>query len=241
MRRILFNKTYNTRDLGSIPISLYQKTKSHQFIRSDALLSLNDEEINYLINYGVKVIVDLRNNDEIRKKPNCLQNHPCFTYFHLPFLNDDSMQEENKYAKDGGLSKKDLLGIYHDIIDNYQVQIKEFFLIIENHINDGILFHCSAGKDRTGILTMFLLSIAGVNKLDIIADYEISFTYLLPRLEMLRKEHGELPMHIMESKREFMMDIMNYIEKNYGDIINYLLKIGINQHLINLIKTKIVT
>lgn len=239
MRRILFKKTYNIRDLGDIPISLKKATKTHQFVRSDALVDLDKDEIKYLKEYGIKVIIDLRNQQEILKRPNILSGNQDFIYISLPFLNETKMEgQEDKPSND--LSKKNLTDIYLDIIENHKKELKAFFELVCKYSNNGILYHCSAGKDRTGIITTLILSLAGVGRLDILADYEVSFTYLLPRLKALQELHKDLPMHIMESKREGMDELLNYINNKYSGAEQYLLSIGLEDKQLEIIKKKIV-
>lgn len=238
MKRIPFEDVYNLRDLGGIPISKYLETKSHQFLRADALVNLTEEEKAYLKDYGVKVIIDLRNDGEVSKRPNILENDPNFKYFKLPFLNEANLNDKaDNYQS--GLASKTLLGIYHDIIDHHQDQIKEFFKIVIKYKDDGILYHCSAGKDRTGMISMLILMLASVNKLDIMADYEVSFTYLLPRLWMLKKVYPNLMMHIMEAKPEYISEMVDYINDKYEGIKNYLKVVGLTEEEIEILKHKI--
>lgn len=241
MRRLPFTQNYNLRELGGIPISLTKEITYHQFLRADALLELTDKEIKFLKDYGIKVIIDLRNDLELMKKPNVLRDNKDFIYYSIPFLNETRMEENKSQKPSQDLSERSLLDIYIEIFDDHKMQIKEFFNIILNHLEDGILFHCSAGKDRTGTLTALLLTIAGVDRLDILADYEVSYTFLLPRLRKLQSLFPNLPMHIMVSEADCLDNALNHIVREYCSIENYLLKeIGLTAEEIKKIKTKLV-
>ena len=69
----------------------------------------------------------------------------------------------------------------------YKEMVARLFRFILEHVDGCVLFHCQAGKDRTGILAMLLLGICDVSKEDIIANYQVSHTYL--------KDHVELRIH----------------------------------------------
>lgn len=238
MRRLPLSETYNLRDLGDFPINLNQSTKSHQFLRSDALEKVTDSEMKYLSEYGLKLIIDLRNDSEVLKHPDSICHFSEFVYERVPLLNKIKMKDQdNQMAKD--LYSRSLNEIYLDIIHSYD-EIRTIFNLFKEYQNHCILFHCSAGKDRTGIITFLLLKLAGVSDLDIIADYEVSFTYLLPRTMKLKERFPEMKMHIMESNREVMITFMEYFYQTFGTVEEYLKKIGIDKNIQNIIKNKLI-
>ncbi len=236
MKRIPFKNVYNFRDLGGIPISLTSWIKEKEFYRSDALLDLSSEEIIYMKDLGIKTIIDLRSHNETSKKPNILMNNQDFNYYHIPFLDRNKATDVKQNTK---FQDNNLFDVYKEIITNHQYEIKCVFDCILNNLNVAIVYHCSAGKDRTGIISVLLLMLANVNPLDIIADYEVSFTYLLPRLYELKKNHPNIPMNMMETKNEYIEYIIDYINNEQNGIINFLLNIGLTNEEIERIKNKL--
>ena len=75
MRRYLLENSNNTRDLGGYSISLGKYTKFEKFIRSDIIESINENELEFLKKINLTTVIDLRNKDEIKRKPNALKKH----------------------------------------------------------------------------------------------------------------------------------------------------------------------
>lgn len=91
------------------------------------------------------------------------------------------------------------------------------------------VFHCAAGKDRTGVIAMFLLGIAGVAREDIIADYEVSRTYI-----------RDFTKDISGSHYSNMEKALDEIESRYGGLSPYLRAVGISDGEIAGLREKIV-
>ena len=133
----------------------------------------------------------------------------------------------------------DLAQIYELIIENYKENIAKILNVIADAKEGVILYNCFFGKDRTGILTMLLLSIADVSKEDIIADYQQTYTYVKPYIETHRdilwdssnEKHYSLP--------ETMENVINRIEEKYGSVADYILSTGVSIETILKIKEKL--
>ena len=100
------------------------------------------------------------------------------------------------------------------------------------------LFHCVAGKDRTGVLAMLLLGLAGVDKPDIIANYEVTRTYLSEKMTT-QEATAQYPLELMESRREYMKPAIEYIFTTFNNVENYLKHIGISTETLTKVKSKL--
>ena len=102
-----------------------------------------------------------------------------------------------------------------------------------------ILYNCFFGKDRTGILTMLLLSIAGVSREDIVADYQQTYTYVKSYIQT----HSDLLWDSRSEKHyslpETMENVIDSIEQNYGSVIDYILSTGVSDETIEKIRKKL--
>jgi protein-tyrosine phosphatase len=235
MRRIKLKHLYNLRDIGDIPFDLYTVTKSKVLLRSDALVELDEDEKEYLINYGVKAIIDLRNEHEAEKRPNSFANDSRVNYHHIPILNETKMEDEKENAPSSELNDKSLQKIYIDVLFHHQAELKKIFTLIDKY-KSGVIVHCSAGKDRTGLTSALLLLLNGVEIFDILADYEISYVYLLPRMYKLLELYPDIKMHIMQSTPDILEFALKELLAHYGTIENYFLKIGLSQAQIDRLK-----
>jgi protein-tyrosine phosphatase len=92
------------------------------------------------------------------------------------------------------------------------------------------VFHCAAGKDRTGIVAALLLSVLGVPEEDILDDYELTSRYRTPDrvdavMNRLRSERGvapEVAAGILRTPRWAMQSALADISERYGGIDGYL-------------------
>jgi len=217
-RRILLENLHNLRDLGGIPISLNRSTKYKVFLRSDALTNVTKKERDFLYKYGVRNVIDLRSTHEVLKHKSPIEGDLRFKYFSIPLLDRHIGK-----VKDDNLNMNKM---YINIVDEYKEEIKNILSLLIN-FKGASLYYCAAGKDRTGIISAIILLVNHVNILDVLADYEISSTYLTKRTEHLKNLYPDINMHLMESKKESLLFIIEYINNKYGSLNNYLLSIGL--------------
>ena len=102
-------------------------------------------------------------------------------------------------------------------------KIRNFFEILAD--NEGILYFCNAGKDRTGVITALILKLLGVNDEDIINDYMITKELMS---EILNKyaEHNDDIINIITPQRYYMEEFLEKFTEKYKGIENYLTLIG---------------
>lgn len=233
MRRLPMEKTSNTRELGGYPVSKQKITRYKSFIRSDNVSNCNEDDILFLKDYGVQTVIDLRNTSELNKSRNIFAHVDGIQYFHIP------LTECHDFDSDESVSTLQLDALYIEIIQNHKGMCKLFQLLAET--KDGtILYHCTAGKDRTGVTSCILLMLAGVCQEDIIADYQVSFTYIYPMLHKLQLDYAEMLAHICKSDPEWMITAYDYVIEHYGSAKGYLLEIGLDEQEIESLIVKMV-
>ena len=221
IKRLKLEAVDNVRDLGGYPISANAITKWGLFLRSADLEGITKNDIDLLLNYGIKTVIDLKMFDETS---NPIKNDKRFNYTQVPLFDDfnDVLDISKNYNN----------SVYLTIIKVFKPRIKEVFNFIGNHINNGgILFHCLVGKDRTGIIAVLLLLLAGVSDIDILADYIVSAIYIRPIMIKQNKSYEEIRIYPEEIEL-----IMAEINDNYNGAENYLRDIGVSAEAINNIK-----
>lgn len=224
MKRLFINELGNMRDLGGYTTSNGNITKYNRFIRSDYPLLSNDS-IKKLSDMGITTIIDLRNKDEITRRKNPL-NNSNFKYYNIDIA--------SRYAP---LKEEDVSLGYIKILEDYD-NIRDIFKIIASS-KGGVLYNCTAGKDRTGIISMLLLLIGKVPTSDVIVDYEVSYTFLRNKIRRLHMNNPELPAFLGNSKLEYMEDILQKFYDRYYSVENYMNKIGISERELELIRNKL--
>lgn len=103
----------------------------------------------------------------------------------------------------------------------------------------GVLFHCTAGKDRTGVVSAILLALVGVSDEDIIYDYAISREFNKLRLEAFLKEHPEVDREIVLANEKSMHSFLEMLKEKHSTIERYLLDIGVTSEEISGLKNKL--
>ena len=101
------------------------------------------------------------------------------------------------------------------------------------------MINCSAGKDRTGVVSAILLSLCGVSRKDIIYDYMITKVCNKERFDLLHKNFPEVDMNIVIPKERYMQEFLDMFKERYGNAEAYLLEIGLVESEIRKIKHKL--
>lgn len=220
----------NTRDLGGYVTKDNMITRFKTFIRSSRLTDLTTKDNDFLKKYGVTDVIDLRGVTKIQATFVSDDNidKDYFNFYYLPI----STKEMEDYAKEYETSPDfDFGEAYKYILDN-KVKIKEIFEILANS-KGAVLFHCTAGKDRTGIIAALILGLCGVPDLDIIANYEVTNTYISGSAFL-----ENYALNVKKSEPEFMRTFINRLKEKYNSYEEYLLNCDISQESLNKIKEK---
>lgn len=228
----------NVRDLGGYPTGASLVTKKQAFLRGDALHNLTGEDCRQLFDYGVRCVIDLRSAEEIGRAPDRLSvKYPEIEYVHIPI--QDHIHGA-RYTEDFPPSMWQLYGW---ILDDSGDKLRAVFETMARLPNDCVLFHCTGGKDRTGIVAMLLLELAGVEDALIIEDYAVTaenmkdiFPLQTAQLEAMGLT---VPPHVMESPPENMVYALEHLRSRYGSAEKYLLRIGLSEEQIACIREKL--
>ena len=227
MRRIICKNVNNLRDLGGYMTQDNRITKFNSIYRSDVPIFLTESELNYLQENKLTTIIDLRTKDEISKKANYFQDKG-FDYYNITLKGENCPKRE-----------KDIPLGYMEIIDDKE-KIKLVFDVIKNS-QGGVFINCNSGKDRTGVICMLLLLIAKVPEKDIIANYQVSYTYLMDNIKKMHEENPNLPKFLGSSKAEYMEKTLKLFKNKYKTIENYMKSIGLTNKDVKIISNKITT
>ena len=240
-RRILpLNGVANARDLGGLPLSAGREMKKGCLIRAGRLSDMTEQDLHILEKeWRVTEIIDLRNDQEIAEHPDPRLPHAAF--HHLPLLPGEAagisredcgeslenhvLRLANRYR--GGAAERLLRRMYPDMIENAFCikRLRDFFQLLLAHETGALLFHCTSGKDRTGLCSALILRILGASWETVLADYLFTNyqvqTYREGLCERLRlmgaEEEAVQQIHILESVRaEYLESCMTAIEKLYG-------------------------
>ena len=241
-QRLEFEKLLNTRDLGGMSACDGRKIKPGMLYRSGHLSGASVKDIEKLSGL-ISLSVDFRSARERSEKP-----EPAIAgvrYCELPILDeqragvtrDENSFEEvrTKMVRNAEIARTYMLRTYEGFINNnYSVsQYAKFIRLLLEERDKGVLWHCTAGKDRAGFATVIVQELLGVSREDITADYLMTNVYLVSETreltEMIRRMPGVDPDesakavdYLFGAKEEYLNAVYDTLENKYGNFDNYL-------------------
>ena len=213
---------FNCRDLGEIINTKNQVIRKGLLIRSDDLANLTDDDLEILNDFPIRTIIDLRTTYERLKNQDHIPNS-CNHEVHLD-ISSGHFENLVKQFKAGIPNPKEFMcKIYEDFVldKTCQTQYKSFFDIIQHKNRTPILFHCTAGKDRTGFATAMILSALKVDLDTIMDDYLASNIFLEQKYAHILKIDPNYK-YLIDVLPEYLESSYEAINKNFGSVENYL-------------------
>lgn len=222
----LLRTTQNTRDLGGYRTKEGTLTKEESILRSDVQNFPDEEDFEYLKTRGITTVIDMRGQEDVDRKPSGFAGKEDFAYFNFQ-INEGSGVPESAEA----VPKS-----YMDIASAQAMP--DVFRCIARTAS-GVMFNCTAGKDRTGVVSAILLCHAGVSDKDIIENYMLTKEYGRERLKLIHKNFPELDMNIVTPCELFMEEFLRMFREKYGGTEKYFKMIGLNEAEIRSIREKL--
>ncbi|WP_457319771.1 tyrosine-protein phosphatase [Stenotrophomonas sp. P5_B8] len=217
------------------------------FVRTSDLGRLTAADRDALAAAGVTLDIDLRTADEQAQSPDLLATDARFAYQRTSLMGTEKMDLQKMMT-----TFPDSLGAaYVQWLDHSQPQFKQVFQRIAAERDGTVLFHCTAGKDRTGIIAGLLLDLAGVSRADIVHNYAISAHYLegQPKdsamnaqiMELIKQnpEIGRKMAGMAGTAPENMEMFLAALHKQYGGAEGYLKSIGVSEAEIDQLKVRL--
>jgi protein-tyrosine phosphatase len=234
-RHLSWDACYNMRDLGGYATADGSRTRWGTFVRADNLCRLISSGRAALLDYGVRTIIDLRRAAELEIDPSPfaspLQGAKGPAYLNLPLgLGADSAGVAAVSAAGTG-EDASMLALFREVLDHYWRGIAGVMTAIATSPDGAVLFHCHAGKDRTGLIAALLLALAGVPAQTIAEDYALSQVCLQPIFdERLSQEPDpakrERMARMISAAPETMLGILAHLDARHGGAERYLLAAG---------------
>jgi hypothetical protein len=219
----LLETTQNTRDLGGHKTVDGKVTIANRIYRSDRQEYPSERDIRFLLENGITTIIDLRIEDDVLEKPSGFQNREGFYYHNIPIVEGSDIPESVEAVPKSYMA-----------IATLEENMPKLWETMAN-APAGVMFNCSAGKDRSGTVTVILLMLCGVVEEEIVADYMLTKENNLERFELIRQNHPEIDMNIVIPRESFIQDFMKLFKERFGNVDGYFKYLGIN----DIIKTKL--
>ncbi len=244
IRTIYLRSVNNIRTLSGLKTSEGKPIKADILFRSAALDKASEKDLAILRDkYKIMKIIDLRTNAEKNKAPDMTIEGMEYVYLPISRRTLPGISREITPADKYSISSDmipDMTEMYERIIMDSECQ-ENFAVVIKTIMRQrkgSILWHCTAGKDRCGMVTMLILSMLEVSKEDIMKDYMLTnyssfdaVKYFI--LILLLKRDIKLAKKIYKAyivKKSYLQSAFDTMDREYGGISNYMVnQLGISK------------
>lgn len=245
-RVVKMEGAYNFRDAGGYKTADGKKVVLGKVYRSDAIDKLSDKDLKTFKDKKISTVVDFRGVEEAKKAQDRLPQNTDYLLCPAGSNNLPTAQDMAKMFKD----KNFLFDMYGEGgLPYFGERYRSLFVkLLTLEPNEALLFHCTGGRDRTGMASALFLKILGVPQDVIESDYVASNYYLAKNPTMknmytgLSKMAGMTENEIklqMELRPELIRNFFNAINTKYGSVENFFqVEMGIGPNEVSILKQK---
>lgn len=231
-RHHAFEGCFNFRDIGGYEGLNGRKIRWGRYFRAGRQDRMSQTDLDRIATFGIKTQIDLRRSDEIDVQGRGpLEGMGCRYAWH-PVIPNDGSERLNNMVGDTGISGER----YLRYLDFDPAPWRGIFDVMANADQHPLLIHCTAGKDRTGVTTALLLSILGVDRGVIEADYVLTNRDCERQVKFIEQGEGLPPgmtretlLHIAGVPEDAMGIFLDGLETGHGGPLNYLISIGVDE------------
>ena len=230
-RKIVLDGTSNTRELGGYKTEDGRSLKWGVLYRSDKLSELTDADQEYLLQLGIKRVIDFRSSEEKQNEPDQLPS--TLKYIEMPIEADGAIRPKVEAILKGDLNEDVgaiLVETNKEFISDFSGVYKGFIeSLIENQ--EPTLFHCTAGKDRAGFAAALVLLAVGVPEKIVIEDYMKTNKYTEETIQdyinkinlySLGSVDAEILRPLLGVEERFIRAALDEIKQKYGSVENFI-------------------
>jgi len=231
-RLVALEAVHNFRDLGGYTTADGRRTQWRRVFRADGLYRLTPADVITLEPLGLRTVIDLRSAPELDERGRFpIDVHPV-VFHHLPIIDATWVQgEQPEYDRDEDF----LIWAYQEMLT---VGAPRFAMAFDALAQPGALpavFHCAAGKDRTGLLAALLLGSLGVSHADIVDDYALTVEGMARFRAWAAREWPEwlermatLPPVFTAALPDAMSYVLDDLRAQHGTIRQFVRSIGVS-------------
>lgn len=240
-RHLPWDGITNARDLGGYPAADGITTRYGAFVRTDDLCRLTDTGRQQLLDYGIRTVIDLRTPHEWARDPHPFADNQYSVMYHpLSLMNMEDLE---------GLAQLDTITrngeMYTIFFDRFGAQIAQIIRTLAAAPDGGVLFHCFAGKDRTGVIAALLLENAGVTREIIALDYAETRHYNSAINSAWAQSVAHDPVEtaritpLLDAPAAAMLEGLTYLDEAHGGVERYLLHHGVSREDLDQLRVRL--
>jgi protein-tyrosine phosphatase len=231
-RHYPFEGCFNFRDIGGYPTIDGHTVRWGQYFRTGRQDRMTEADLELVRSLGIKTQIDLRKPEEVKDQGRGPLEVMGAAYHNLSIIPDGGTDQLSRLVGDTGISGKRYLA-YLEFDHQSWVHMFDIFAHADS---TPIVLHCTAGKDRTGVSTAFLLSVLGVERSLIEADYILTNRDVPRQADFIEHTTGfpegmnrAAMMRAAGVPENAMVDFLDGLEEKWGGVLAYLSSIGIDE------------
>jgi protein-tyrosine phosphatase len=230
-RHIPLEGAVNFRDLGGYETTDGRQIRWRTLFRADGLSRLTDQDRAAIRQLGVATVIDLRSSDEVAGGRFPVEDIPV-GFHHFPLL--EEVPDPDQFTYTPGL----LASSYRTMTRDAGPQIAEILSIIARRHAHPVIVHCTAGKDRTGVLVAVLLGVLGVPEPTIIDDYALSGLAMAALRQKLIERYPagrdaiDRADEVFSAEPANIAGLLQTLTEEYGSIADYGAAIGVGPDVV---------
>jgi len=234
-RLVQMEQVHNFRDLGGYPTASGATTKWRTLFRADGLHRLRAAaDIEIVQTFGLKSVIDLRTKREQQEQGVFPLDDIEVDFHHVSIV--DATWSDSKETPQIDDPVEFLVWGYRDLLEIGSEKFALAMRILSDQENVPAVFHCAAGKDRTGVLAALILSTVGVSDDIICADYGLTQRSIEKTISWAKLHYPEMATRWTEinpvylaAEPQAMQVILNDLVSAHGSVINYVRSLGVSE------------
>ena len=243
-RSIALEGCFNFRDLGGYPTGDGRVVAWRRLFRSDGLHLLTTGDVAVLrdeIRLGE--VIDLRSSGELRTDGRGLLGEQGIRFHHLPLFDRETDQRTHPDYDPDSVTLADRYFFLAELAKEAVANVLEVLA----ETDEAAVYHCAAGKDRTGVISAIVLSVLGVPDEIIVADYAASRENLDSIIDRLMSTKGyqemlgALPPDTMHAEPATMISFLGRLSDKYGSVQGYAESAGVPKPQLEKLRTRLLT
>jgi protein-tyrosine phosphatase len=238
-RRIEIEGCFNFRDLGGYPTGDGRRIRWRTLFRSDALHNISGRGVERVRDeLGIGHILDLRSTGELSSEGRGALEREGIRFHHLPLFDVDPA------AASAGAAELSLADRYVLMAEFAKIPIARVLSTLAD-ASEPAVYHCAAGKDRTGVVSAVLLGLLGVRDEIIVADYVATQESLDAIIDRLLRTEGyqamlaALPPDTLHAEPETMISLLARVAERYGSMHGYAREIGVSEDALERLRARL--
>lgn len=239
-RHIPLTAVHNFRDLGGYPTGDGRRMAWRKVFRADGLYRLTVADVESLRPLGLRTVIDLRTAEELSERGTFPVEAYPVEFHHFSIIDRTwDMEEAREWSQ---RQSEFLREKYHLMLEQGGRFVGAALRVIADSRNSPVVFHCAAGKDRTGLVAGLLLSGLGVDDATVAADYGLSQeagertrAWALTAAPELAERFTTMPEVFRAAHPDSIAGVLSDLRETHGDIRSFCATLGVtDEHWSNL-------